>query len=136
MTKNEYTEIGKKINEFSKLHSNWDGECGDAPSQTDINLALEFLNLLCSQECVIPTPMISGDGEIGLLWRNENTGLYIDLGFLNGELSYYACSDCTDEKFQDIKTVTREHLNILLREIKEILDASEGEQVNASQSCK
>ena len=76
-----------KLYSYLDLGDDWDGYGGKAPSLKAILEATNFLKSLKTK--VLPYPMLSGDGEVGLYW--EQDGYFVDIGFYgDGEYSYYA----------------------------------------------
>ena len=80
--------VAARLMSYLDLTDNWDGFGGVAPASPAVFDALDFLDQL-SDKVPLPQPMLSGDGEVGLLWKSGQ--VYLDVGFTgNKTFSYYA----------------------------------------------
>ena len=80
--------VAARLMSYLDLKNGWDGFGGMAPTSSAVSDALEFLRQVPGN-IPVPQPMLSGDGEVGLLWKRGE--VYIDIGFIGDKLfSYYA----------------------------------------------
>lgn len=77
------------LTSFSDLSDDWDGYGGRAPVDQAISDAISFVTSLAANHIVLPRPMLSGKGIVGLYWdRGE---VYVDIEFEGDKkYSYYA----------------------------------------------
>ena len=96
---NPKTAIIEQIRTYQYLAPGWDGYDGTVPSVDAIEDAIKMINAF-PENIPFPKPMVSGDGDVGLFWKHENT--YIDLEFSgNGLVTYYARANNGKEYFGD-----------------------------------
>lgn len=79
-----YKKTLKELESYKLLESNWDGYDCPKPIIPNIDKAINFLNLLEKNKFQAPTPMIAGDGEVGLYWttpRDVKDSYYIEISF-------------------------------------------------------
>lgn len=73
---------------YKSFSDGWDGEGSVAPSLTDIEAAIAFVEMAVDY---LPTPgaMLSPQGQVGLYWNTPSA--YIDINFdSNGTISIYS----------------------------------------------
>ncbi len=76
-----------KLHAWKQLPDGWDGEQSLSPEITQIDLAATLINLLPA-DVLLPKPMLSSSGEVGLYWDTHEK--YVDLEFnSNHVLSAY-----------------------------------------------
>jgi hypothetical protein len=74
----EYKKLFQKLYSYKELAQNWDGYNGIQPSEEIVETTESFLNILKNNQIVNPKIMISGDGTIGLFWKNNHNYLEVD----------------------------------------------------------
>lgn len=74
----EYIKLLKKLYSYKELAQNWDGYDGIKPAEEIIKTAEIFLTILKSNQIVNPKIMVSGDGTVGLFWKNNRNYLEVD----------------------------------------------------------
>lgn len=93
-------EIRDTICDLSIKKDNWDDGGAKAPDQVDVANALNFLDKMSKLDIQTkPVIELSWGGEISFVWRNEETGLFVDLGFYKGVTSVYMTNPYTKEEF-------------------------------------
>lgn len=70
--------VTAELDGYGSLKDGWDGEGSLAPSRSDIERAIAFVDSLPSA-IPLPKPMVSGDGQIGLYWSKGDK--YADINF-------------------------------------------------------
>lgn len=95
------------LSSYVNLGDDWDGYDGVPPTRVAVDNALAFISKL-PNNLVLPKPMLSGNGNIGLYWKTDT--LYLDIEFEgDGSYSYYAEKDGSDHSlFDDLVSVTAE----------------------------
>lgn len=84
----KYLSVYTELYSYKKLQNNWDGYGGIRPDDEIINSAKKFINILKYNKIFEPKIMVSGNGEIGLFWKNQNN--YIEVDFdEDGHLSFF-----------------------------------------------
>lgn len=85
---NPKKETIDQIKRFKFLEPGWDGYDGVTPSMNAVEDTITLVKAL-PDNFPLPKPMVSGDGEVGLYWKQEN--IFIDLEFSgNSFVTYYA----------------------------------------------
>ena len=79
-------EIIEQLKSYLFLEKDWDGYGGIGPAIEAVNDAI-FTVKSIPDNLPLPTPMISGDGEVGVYWKFGNT--FIDIEFSGDGLSTY-----------------------------------------------
>ncbi len=75
----KYIRLIEELSSFSTLERNWDGYNGVKPDNEIISTVENFLTILKEKNISSPEIMLSGDGEIGLFWKNKKD--YIEISF-------------------------------------------------------
>jgi len=86
-----YYELRDELASFVDLPDNWDGYNGEAPQESTVEAAQQFLSLLPG-DCLAPYAMVAGDGEVGFYWRDDER--FINISFFDAEeaIVYARCS--------------------------------------------
>ena len=66
-----YGTVQAKIEAWSKLPDDWDGNDGQAPAGFVIDHAVMVLSLLQVHKIPAPSPYVAGDGEVGFRWQTD-----------------------------------------------------------------
>ncbi len=113
-------EINEIIQNYSTKEDNWDGDGALSPKQDDIKNAQKFVNMLCDEH-IFENPMValSSEGEISFVWRDKETGLFIDLGFINGGISYYLLTSSGEERCFDRNEYNENELRQIIANLKQ-----------------
>ena len=67
-----WASLQEKIANWGKLPLDWDGEGGITPSERVLKNARGFLLAAQQTGVPIPAPYVSGDGEVGYVWRRPS----------------------------------------------------------------
>lgn len=87
------------LRSYRTFEKNWDGYGGKPANQGAVEDALDFLKLL-PKHITLPYSGLAGDGEVDLIWDQENA--FIDLSFSGDKTySFYARNSAGIEKFGD-----------------------------------
>ena len=90
------SELEGEIRRYVTLPTGWDGMAAVTPTQQAANEALQFLDVL-PPDLDLPTPMVEGDGEIAVYWKN-NKG-HLEVAFPgNGTINYWG--EATDNSLE------------------------------------
>lgn len=91
-----------QIEQLSELQENWDGPGSVRPSQSTIDAALDFVKSIPAS---VRPPELScaGDGEISLLWRQED--VFIDISIWGDKASAFANLDGHSFKVRSMQTL-------------------------------
>jgi len=85
---NEYSNLYIELFSYKELQNNWDGYEGIKPSDEIISTTKKFIDILKHNKILKPKIMVSGNGEIGLFWKNQDK--YIEVDFDEAEyLSFF-----------------------------------------------
>jgi hypothetical protein len=85
---NEYSNLYTELFSYRELQDNWDGYKGVKPSDEIISTTERFIDILKCNKILKPKIMVSGNGEIGLFWKNQDK--YIEIDFDEAEyLSFF-----------------------------------------------
>lgn len=105
-----------RLRNYKQLSHNWNGYDGDPPPDGAVEQCVDFLRSL--GDILLPTPMVSGSGEVGLFWERE--GVTIELGFKGKDKYGYLvelpdgrCEEDEDVPVSEIRPVLREALAAL-----------------------
>lgn len=102
------------IRSWSILEPNWDGEGAVAPSEKSLRVATEFICNL-DRKKLAPVEMLHANGRIGLLWDEEEEGLYGEIEFVSDQrIAYF---------FQTSKGKHKGELEYSGGEISEVFNA-------------
>jgi hypothetical protein len=87
-------KIINTLKSYLELEDNWDSYGGIAPTKEVVEISIDFIKKINNKNNVLPTPMVSGSGEVGLYWDNSLSDIYIEVGFEVGfevekEFSYF-----------------------------------------------
>ena len=106
----------ERLASWKTLPAGWDGEHSEAPNHDALSLTAKFINLLPS-DILLPKPMLSSSGEVGLYWDIPTT--YIDLEFASGtNFSAYFRDRLTDkERFIENLSMSMHDLNLLFLDL-------------------
>ena len=117
---NQLNKTEEELLSYIKLTKGWDGYQGVVPEESVINISLNFLKLIKSQNFPAPKPMLSGEGEVSLYWDIDNT--YIEVGF-EAESFFSYLIDSVDRTTgeDDVKFDSDTIPSNLLIELKELL---------------
>lgn len=69
------------LKSYLELQENWDSYGGTAPTKEVVDMSIKFVKLINDKGNTLPTPMVSGSGEVGLYWDNSLSDIYIEVGF-------------------------------------------------------
>lgn len=95
----------RKLLTYSFLPANWDGYCGQPILHESIIEAVIFVMKLPAS-AQLPSPMIGGDGLVGLFW--EKGDVYISIDF-HGDGSYTFIADtATSQSGEDNRRIDME----------------------------
>lgn len=78
-----------RLRGYKLLSPNWNGYGGQRPSSNAVEDCINFLRSLDSS-CVLPKPMVGGDGEVGIFW--ETDAFYIEVSFRGNDCLEYLVS--------------------------------------------
>lgn len=67
-----WAELDLKIDRWSRLPDDWDGEDGICPPKDLVNAARNFLCRIRGRVPVPSSGYVAGDGEIGFRWKKDN----------------------------------------------------------------
>ena len=76
----------ERLESFRKLQPNWNGYDGVPPTERAIDECLIFARSL-PPLARRPVAMVSGQGEVGLLWERDGDAALVEIGF-RGDGSY------------------------------------------------
>lgn len=79
--------MAQELLQYQELSANWDGDNGHAPSLSDIENALAFMDHIPDEGIISAESMVAGDGDVGFYWRGDN--FYLEIGFQDGNISFY-----------------------------------------------
>jgi len=74
----EYSNLYTELFSYKELQNNWDGYEGIRPSDEIISTTKKFIDILKDNKVLKPKIMVSGSGEIGLFWKNQNRYIEVD----------------------------------------------------------
>lgn len=84
-----------KLHSYRGLHKDWDGYGGEPATYASWSNAIEFVRALPIRFNA-PVPMLAGDGEISLFWREH--GHYLEISF-PGDNTYHFIFQGDKEQF-------------------------------------
>jgi hypothetical protein len=88
-----YERCFRELCGYLALPDDWDGYGGQSPDVQAIHCALEALALIAAERLPAPRAMVSGNGEVGLYWRN---GYHCEINFQSDRRFYYFCEKGSD----------------------------------------
>lgn len=92
-------EAISRLEEFRTLVQGWNGYGGTPPSGQAIDECIVWL-LALPKLAFPPTAMVSGDGEVGLLWELATCSVSLEVGFKgNGTCGFLTVTDA-DHSFE------------------------------------
>ena len=95
------------------LRPGWDGEDGRAPTQKDVDNAINFLDYIPPRGIMSARVVIAGDGEVGFDWRES--GICLEVGFNDGDIFFFSERDGTESGAEmDFKNGIPEELKLLM----------------------
>jgi hypothetical protein len=100
-----------KLRNYKQLSANWNGYGGNRPTDDAVEQCIDFLRSL--GDISLPTPMVSGSGEVGLFW--ERAGTTIELGF-KGDREYGYLVELPDGRWKEEEHVPIHEIRPLLQE--------------------
>ena len=96
---NRHVAVLNEILHYGKFQNGWDGPRSVGPSLNSVKAAESFVHALPAG-LPLPTPMVSGTGEVGFYW-NEEAG-YADMSFdAEGVGSFFSKDQSGEEFFED-----------------------------------
>lgn len=83
INENRFKPIIDRLRSFKNLQPNWNGYDAVVPTDDAVEQCISFLQDIWKTVSV-PTPMVSGQGEVGLLWEKAD-GTMAEVGFLGDD---------------------------------------------------
>ena len=82
--------LRSELASYAELADNWDGQGAITPPQTAIRDALAFLDRR-PEDIPLPCPEEGSEGEVGVYWDYEDTGIFAEVTFEgDGTYAYFA----------------------------------------------
>lgn len=101
-----------RVMRWAELPVDWDGRDGTPPSETVTSNALSFIDQASRFGATIPSPYVSGDGEIGFRWAKGDS--FASVAFIDGDVVAYVRNAQSGELYKlDCAYAEAEYSNIL-----------------------
>lgn len=92
-------KLRDELRGYVNLPDDWDGDDGHAPDQVDIDNAIRFMSHIPKHALSVAESMVSGDGDVGFLWKASDH--HLEIGFRQGEISFYGEAQNGEEIYGD-----------------------------------
>jgi hypothetical protein len=78
MMSDAFRKVDGELLRYLDLLEDWDGYGGLIPGEDVVISVIELLKVVESEGYAAPSPMVCGDGEVGLSWSTQ--GVYVEIG--------------------------------------------------------